>query len=117
MAFVSQGTTVTWGGTALGELVTVAIDGIQADTFELTPRSRSDKIKSFVSADRDNGTVSVTCRATAVVNITNVGLTAALNIGSPGVLWSFPVAIFQTLGWSASIGELQTYTATFKLGA
>lgn len=117
MAFVSQGTTVTWGGTALGELVTLSVDGVQADTVEVTPRSRTDKTKSFLPADTDYGTVSVTCRGIAGMAVANVGLTATLSIGGPGVSVSFPVAIFQTLGWSASVGELQTYTATFKLGA
>lgn len=117
MAFVSQGTTVTWGSTALGELVTVSVDGVQADTLEVTPRSRTARDKSFLSGDRDSGTVSITCRGTAGMLVANVGLTAALSIGGAGVSWSFPVAIFQSLGWSASVGELQAFTVTFKLGA
>lgn len=116
MATVSQGTTVTWGGFALGEVVSVSVDGVQADTLDITPRSSVDKIKWYYAADRDNGTVSVTCRLTTNVNITSVGLTAALSIGSPGVSWSFPVAIFQGLAWAASVGELQTFKVTFKLG-
>ena len=117
MALVSQGTTVTWGGTTLGEVVSINVDGVQAETFEVTPRSRTDRVKSFTAGDRDNGTVSVTCRNTAGMLVTSVGLTAALSIGGAGVSWSFPVAIFQNLGWSASVGELQTFTVTFKLGA
>lgn len=117
MAFVSQGVTVSWGSTALGELVTVSVDGVQADTLEITPRSQTAKNKVFVAGDRDYGTVSVTCRNTAGMQVANVGLTAALSIGGPGVSVSFPVAIFQTLGWSAAVGDFQTYTAVFKLGA
>lgn len=117
MAKVSQGTTVTWNGVTFGEVVSVSVDGVQADTLEITPRNATDKIKWFYAGDRDNGTVSVTCRATANVQIAQVGSTAALAIGSPGVSWSFPYAIYQGIGWSASVGELQTFTVTFKLGA
>lgn len=116
MANVSQGTTVTWNGVSFGEVVSVSVDGVQADTVEITPRSSVDRIKWFYAADRDNGTVSLTCRSTANYQIASVGLTAALLITSPGVSWSFPVAIYQGMAWSASVGELQTYTVTFKLG-
>jgi hypothetical protein len=47
---------------------------------------------------------------------TNVGLTATLSISGPGLSFSFAKAIFQKLGWSAAVGDLQTYTATFKMG-
>jgi len=116
VANVSQGTTVTWGGTSFGEVVSVSVDAVQADTLEITPKSNKTKIKWYYAADRDNGTVSVTCRSTTNYQIASVGLTAALSIGSPGVSWSFPVAIYQGMAWSASVGELQTYTVTFKLG-
>lgn len=116
MASVSQGTTVSWGGAQLGEIVSVNVSGFQADTVEITPRSRQTRDKSFSVSDRDIGSVSVTCRSTAVMVSSNVGLTAVLNIGGPDISMSFPVAIFQSFGWSASVGELQTYTATFKLG-
>jgi len=48
---------------------------------------------------------------------TAVGLTGTLSISGTGVSWSFSGAIFETLGWSASVGELQQYRATFKVGA
>lgn len=117
MANVSQGTTATWGGTALGEVVSVSVDGLQADTVELTPRSRTAKNKVYGAADVDYGSVSITCRSAALMVGTNVGLTGTLSIVGPGVSWSFGQAIFQSLGWSATVGELQTYTASFKVGA
>lgn len=117
MANVSQGTTVTWGGLALGEVVSVSVDGVQADTLEVTPRGSLTRLKSYKAGDVDYGKVSLTCRSAAVMTATNVGLTATLSIGGPSVSWSFPVAIFQSLGWSAAVGELQTYTVNFKLGA
>lgn len=117
MANVSQGTTVTWNGVALGELVSVAVDGIASDTVEVTPRTSLSRVKSFSPADVDYGTVSLSLRGGTAMSSTNVGLTAALSIAGPSVSLSFPVAIFQTLGWQASVGELQTYSVTFKVGA
>jgi hypothetical protein len=117
VANVSQGTTVTWGGTTLGELVTISVDGVQADTVEVTPRSRTSRDKSFSAGDCDSGTVSITCRGTTGMVVANVGLTAALSIGGPGVSWSFSKAIFSSLGWSAAVGEFQTFSVSFKVGA
>jgi hypothetical protein len=117
VANVSQGVTVTWGAVTLGELVTVAVDGVTADAVEVTSRNTTNRLKKFSAADIDGGTVSVTVRGTAGMATTSVGLTAALSIGGPGVTWSFPSAMFQTLGWSASVGELQTFSVTFKIGA
>lgn len=117
MANVSQGVTVTWGAVVLGELVTVSVDGVTSDAVEVTSRNTTNRLKKFSAADIDGGTVSVTVRGTASMTETNVGLTAALSIGGPGASWSFASAMFQTLGWSASVGELQTYSVTFKIGA
>jgi hypothetical protein len=113
----SQGITVTWGGVTLGEVVNVSVDGLTADTVEVTPRSHTGRNKIYSVADTDVGTVSVTLRGAASMSTTNVGLTATLSISGPGVSWSFTGAIFETLGWSASVGELQQYRATFKVGA
>lgn len=117
MAYVSQGITATWGTAALGELVSLSVDGVSADAIEVTPRTTTSRLKKFSASDTDLGTVSATLRGTAAMTSTNVGLTAALSIGGPGVAWSFPVAMFQTLGWSAAAGDLQTYSVTFKIGA
>ena len=117
MANVSQGITVTWGEAALGELVSLSVDGVSADAIEITPRTTTSRLKQFSVGDIDQGTVSATLRGAAAMTATNVGLTAALSIGGPGVSWSFPVALFQTLGWTAAVGEMQTYAVTFKIGA
>lgn len=117
MANASQGITVTWGAATLGEVVSVSVDGVSADTVEVTPRTTTARAKVFSASDTDLGTVSVTARGTAAMSSTSVGLTAALSISGPGVSFSFGKALFQNLAWSATVGELQTFTATFKLGA
>lgn len=116
MANVSQGTTVTWKNVSLGEVVSVSTDGIQSDSVEVTPRNQQTRGKRFSPADFDYGTVSVTCRGTAAMAATNVGLTGALSIAGPGISFSFPRTIFEKLGWSASVGELQVFSVTFKVG-
>lgn len=117
MANVSQGTTVTWAGVNLGEVVSLSVDGLQADSVEVTPRTQLSRVKAYSVADVDYGTVSVTCRGSAAMSSTNVGLTGTLSIGGPGVSFSFSKAIFEKLGWSAAVGDLQTYSVTFKLGS
>ena len=117
MAANAQGLVVTWGGATLGELVSVSVDGLTADTVETTPRSSASRYKVFRPADVDQGTVSITLRSAVAMSATNVGLTAQLSITGTGVSWSFPGAIFERLGWSASVGELQQWSATFKVGA
>ena len=117
MASNAQGMTVTWGGVTLGEVVNVSVDGLTADTVEVTPRSHTGRNKIYSPADTDVGTVSVTLRGPAGMTTTAVGLTGTLSISGTGVSWSFSGAIFETLGWSASVGELQQYRATFKVGA
>jgi hypothetical protein len=117
VAFVAQGTTIQWGSSTLGEVVSVGVDGLSSETVDVTPRSNASRAKSYSVADTDYGTVSVTCRGTAAMSSTNVGLTATLSIGGPGVSFSFTKAIMESLSWQASVGELQTYSVTFKMGA
>lgn len=117
MASVSQGTTVTWDGVNLGEVVSVSVDGVQADSVEVTPRNETSRFKAYSVADVDYGSVSVTCRGEAAMSSTNVGLTGSLSISGPGLSFSFPKAIFERLGWAATVGDLQTYSVTFKMGS
>lgn len=117
MANVSQGLSATWNGVTLGELVSVNVDGVSAETVDATPRNHQQRNKIFSVADTDLGTVSITLRGTNGMTATNVGLTGTLSITGPGAAWSFTGAIFEKLGWSASVGELQTYSVTFKIGA
>jgi hypothetical protein len=116
VANVSQGVTVTWGSVTILEVVSVSVDGVSADSVEVTSRTSTGRGKVYSVSDVDLGTVSVTARGVAGMNTTNVGLTATLSISGPGLSFSFAKAIFQNLGWSGSVGELQTYTATFKMG-
>lgn len=117
MANVSQGTIVAWAGTSLGEVVSVSVDGLQADTVEVTSRTQASRVKSYSVADLDYGSVSVTCRGTAAMQVANVGLTGSLSISGPGLSFSFSKAIFERLGWAATVGDLQTYSVTFKVGS
>ena len=115
MAADAQGTVVTWGTATLGELVSVSVDGIAADSVEVTSRGQSSRFKVFSPADVDRGTVSLTLRGTAAMNAANVGLTGNLSIVGTSVSWSFPSAIFESLGWAAQVGELQVYNVKFKV--
>lgn len=117
MASVSQGVTAAWAGVTLGEVVTIAVDGIQADTVEVTSALQLSRLKAYSVADTDPGTVSVTCRGTTAMISANVGLTGVLTIAGPGVSFSFSKAIFEKLGWSASVGNLQEYNVSFKLSS
>lgn len=117
MANASQGMTVTWGGTALGEVISVSVDGLSAESVDVTPRSSASRFKKYSAADSDYGSVSLTVRGTALMSGTNVGLTAALSISGPGASWTFDKAILEKFGWTASVGELQQYSVTFKAGA
>ena len=116
MAKVSQGTTVEWNGVQFGEVLSISVDGIASDVVDVTPRTSTNRQRSFSPTDVDNGTVTLTLRGAAGMVSSNVGLTAALAIGGPNASWSFPVAVFQTLGWQAAVGELQMYSVTFKVG-
>lgn len=117
MANVSQGLSATWSGVTLGELVSVNVDGISAETVDVTPRNHQQRNKLFSRADTDLGSVSITLRGTNGMTATNVGLTGTLSINGPSASWTFNGAIFEKLGWSASVGELQFYNVTFKVGA
>ena len=116
MANVSQGVTVTWGSVTITEVVSVSVDGVSCDSVEVTSRASTDRGKSYSVSDVDLGTASVTARGATGMTTTNVGLTATLSISGPGLSFSFDKAIFQSLGWTAAVGEMQTYTATFKIG-
>ena len=117
MANVSQGISVSWNGATLGEVVSVSVDGIVAETVDVTPRGQAVRYKRFSRADGDYGSVTLTVRGTTAMSITNVGLTATLSITGPGVSWTFNGAMYEKLGWSASVGELQSNSVTFKIGA
>lgn len=117
MANASHGIAVVWNGVTLGEVVSVSVDGITAETVDVTPRGQAVRYKKFSRADGDYGTVTLTVRGTSAMSITNVGLTATLSISGPGVSWTFNGAMYEKLGWSASVGELQSGSMTFKIGA
>ena len=116
MANVAQGTSAAWNNVPLGEVVSITLDGITADTVDVTSRTQPQRIKAFSVADIDYGTMSMTLRGTAAMSSTNVGVTGTLAIASPNTIWFFTKAIFERLGWSASVGDLQTYSVTFKVG-
>lgn len=121
MAFVSQGATVTWKGplgttsSALSEVVSISVDGVSSDVVEVTPKSYQGRDKRFRPADGDYGTVTIRCRATNLMNTSYVTMTGALSIAAPGATFSASKSILQSLAWNASVGELQEWTAVFKV--
>jgi len=115
VAINSQGTSVVWSSVALAEVVSVSVDGITADTVEMTPRSSTSRDKRYRVADYDYGTVTVRCRGTTSMSTSNIGLSGALAITGTGFSFISNNAIFASLAWGASVGELQEYTVTFKL--
>ena len=116
MANVAQGTTVTWRSTALSEVVSISVDGVSADVVEITPKSYQGRDKRFRSADGDYGTVTVRCRGTTTfMNTSYVTTTGVFSITAPGASFSSGKSILQSLAWNASVGELQEWTAVFKI--
>lgn len=115
MAKTSQGTTATWGSTTFAEVVSVSVDGVQAGTVEIVPRTTT-RTTRYGVADIDYGSVTMVARDATGMTTSNVGVIAALSITGPSASWSFASAIFERLNWQASTGELQTYSVTFKIG-
>jgi len=115
MAKTSQGTTATWGSTTFAEVVSVSVDGVQAGTVEVVPRTTTRATRYSVT-DIDYGTVTLVARSPTGMTTGNVGTVAAMSIGGPSASWSFSSAIFERLNWQAATGELQTYSVTFKIG-
>lgn len=115
MASVSQGTIVQWQANPLGEVVRVAVTGPQADTVEVTPKSQVSRGKRYSVSDIDGGTVAVTCRGTQATSEASVGLTGTLSITGPNLSRTYSKAILESVGWTASVGELQEYIITFKV--
>jgi hypothetical protein len=109
-----------FGDIDVNELVSIAIDGVACDSVEITARASTQRVKRFRPADVDYGTVSITFRNQSFLTEGYVGKTATLLIstlgGSPATYWNGP-AFIQSLAWRASVGELQEYSAVFKLGA
>ena len=124
MATSSQGIGVTisgeFGDIDFEEVTSASIDGVQADAVEVTPRTSTVRKKKFRPADTDDGTASFVMRSHSNLTDSLVGQTCDLSVYKFGLggesYWS-GVAIIQTLAWRASVGELQEYSVTFKLGA
>lgn len=100
------------------EVVSVSVDGVQADMVEITPRSAQDigRVKVFRAADTDYGTLSVTYRAPGNAALdSHVGeLTNVIVSQGATTIW-FSGAVLQSFAWNANVGELQEYSATLKL--
>lgn len=122
MATSSQGIGVTisgdFGDIDFEEVTSASIDGVQADTVEVTARTSTVGKKKFRPADTDDGTASFVMRSRSHITDSLVGQTCDLSVYRLGgeSYWS-GVAIIQSLAWRASLGELQEYSVTFKLGA
>jgi hypothetical protein len=124
VATSSQGIGVTisgdFGDIDFEEVTSASIDGVQSDTVEVTPRTSTVRKKKFRPADADDGTASFVMRSRSGLTDSVVGQTCDLSVYKLGIggesYWS-GVAIIQSLAWRASVGELQEYSVTFKLGA
>ena len=62
MATNSQGLQVAWGGSTLGEIVSLSLDGVASDAVEVTARTDTDRYKKWSAADCDAGSLSITLR-------------------------------------------------------
>lgn len=122
MANNSQGISVSlgdgFGDYDFQEVVSVSVDGVQADTVEMTARTSQSRVKAFRPADKDYGTLSVTFRAEGNVALKGyVGYTTNVTVSQGSTsLWNSGSTL-QSFAWRASVGELQEYVAVFKLGA
>lgn len=116
MATNSQNIIVQFAGDDLNQVISVSVDGVASDVVEVTPRSSATRDKVFRPADFDYGTVSVTFLDAGNFSITRVGETGSLLIDQGSTLFEFD-AVLKSFAWSANVGELQRFTAVFKLGA
>jgi hypothetical protein len=122
---VSQGIYVTLSNGPIGDVdyaqvVSISIDGIQADNVEVTPRTSTSRKKAFRPGDTDDGTASMVMRVQNGMTDAYVGTTTFLeiyDIAAPFQSYWSGNAIIQSLAWRASVGELQEYAVSFKLGA
>lgn len=124
MAVNSQGIGVTisgdFGDIDFDEITSASIDGVQSDTVEVTPRASTARKKQFRPADTDDGTASFVMRSRSNLTDSLVGQSCDLSVyklGTGGESYWSGVAIIQSLAWRASVGELQEYSVTLKLGA
>lgn len=116
MANDSQGVTLTWDGTILAEVVSLSIDGVSHGFVEVTGRTHASRFKQHSPHDIDPGTVSVTMRTQANLSGSSFGTPQTLRIAYGLVtLLEAQTAFLESFAWSASVGELQEYRATFRL--
>jgi len=116
MAFDPQGTTITWNGVALGEVVSFDIDFGTAEVTSYSPLNGTSRTKRFVPGDVDPGAVNVVLRSTTTISSTNVGVTATLSINGPGVSASWPWAMLTEPKARGKVNDLNEYSVKFKLG-
>jgi Na+/glutamate symporter len=112
----SQSIVITWGSATLGEVVGVSVGEIVADLVDVTPKNQLSRQKRFDVADSDAGSITLRMRATTAASATCTGTSAVLGITGPDVAWSF-TAVYERLGWAATVGQFQEYNVTFKVSA
>ena len=107
------------GDVYVTEVISVSIDGIQCDTVEVTPRSHTSRNKVFSPADTDYGTASIVMRSQNYITESVVGEPCYLTIADESAAQTYWLgqAIIQSLAWRASVGKLQEYSVTLKLGS
>ena len=117
MATDSQNISISWGGSALAvEIVSLSVDGVSHGFVDVTPRSTLVRARQHSPHDTDAGTVSVTMRAKGSLSQSTFGVPKSLTIlQGLGTIFSAQTAYLENFAWSASLGELQEYRATFRL--
>lgn len=115
MAYDAQGTILTWGGVALGEVVSMDVGFGSAASSDYMPLYGTGRVKKFVPGDIDPGGVSVVLRSSIAMSRTNTGLTATLQLNGPDITASWSVAMFNDPRWRASVNALQEWSVNFKV--
>ena len=114
---IGVGITGEFGEIDFVEVISASIDGVQSDTVEITSRTSTVRKKTFRPADTDEGTASFVMRSPSFLTYLLVGESCTLDVYlGQEIYWNGP-AIIQSLAWRASVGELQEYSVTLKLGA
>lgn len=116
MATDSQGVVLLWAGSSQAEVVSLSMDGVSHGFVEVTSRTYTLKAKQYRPHDTDAGTVSVTMRTKGSLSGSTFGTPQALSITrGTATLLTAQTAFLENFAWSASVGELQEYRATFRL--
>lgn len=112
MASYAQGATVSFGGGSFSEVTNISVSGAAATIVDVTGRDTG-LVKIYEVGDVDLGSVSVECLAGGL-GTGDLGTKAALSISGGGISWSGQ-AIFESLEFSATVGDIVRVTYKFRM--